>query len=44
VRSAKGTGDLLVGMRIVVPDDLTEEQRRAVEAVAEAFDEARPAA
>ena len=44
VRSAKGTGDLLVGIRIVVPDHLTEEQRRAVEAVAEAFDEARPAA
>jgi hypothetical protein len=31
-------------MRIVVPDHLTEEQRRAVETVAEAFDEARPAA
>jgi molecular chaperone DnaJ len=44
VRSAKGSGDLLVRMRIVVPDHLTEEQRRAVEAVAEAFDEARPAA
>jgi molecular chaperone DnaJ len=44
VRSPKGTGDLLVGVRIVVPERLTEEQRRAVEAVAEAFDEARPAA
>jgi molecular chaperone DnaJ len=44
VRNAKGTGDLLVGMRIVVPDHLTEEQRRAVETVAETFDEARPAA
>jgi molecular chaperone DnaJ len=44
VRSANGSGDLLVGIRLVVPDHLTEEQRRAVEAVAEAFDEARPVA
>jgi molecular chaperone DnaJ len=44
VRGAKSTGDLLVGIRLVVPDHLTDEQRRAVEAVAEAFDDARPAA
>jgi molecular chaperone DnaJ len=37
VRSAKVTGDLLVGVRIAVPEQLTEEQRHAVEAVAEAF-------
>ena len=37
VRTASGTGDLLVGIRLTVPDELTDAQRRAVEAVAEAF-------
>jgi molecular chaperone DnaJ len=37
VHTAKGTGDLLVGIRVTVPDQLTDDQRQAVEAVAEAF-------
>jgi molecular chaperone DnaJ len=37
VRTDKGVGDLLVAMRVTVPDHVTEEQRRAVQAVAEAF-------
>jgi molecular chaperone DnaJ len=37
VRTEKGTGDLLVGLRVTVPDRLTDEQRQAVEAVAAAF-------
>ncbi len=37
VATSKGKGDLLVGIRLTVPNDLTEEQRHAVEAVAEAF-------
>jgi molecular chaperone DnaJ len=38
VRGAGGTtGDLLVGIRVAVPDRVTDEQRQAVEAVAEAF-------
>jgi molecular chaperone DnaJ len=37
VRTAKGTGDLLVGIRVAVPDQITDEQRSAVEAVADAF-------
>jgi molecular chaperone DnaJ len=37
VRTADGTGDLLVGIRVTVPDQLTDQQRSAVEAVAEAF-------
>jgi molecular chaperone DnaJ len=37
VRTTKGTGDLLVGIRVTVPDHLTDEQREAVEAVAQAF-------
>jgi molecular chaperone DnaJ len=37
VRTAKVAGDLLVGIRIVVPEHLTDEQRQAVTAVAEAF-------
>ncbi|MBO0713700.1 MAG: DnaJ domain-containing protein [Acidimicrobiales bacterium] len=38
VRTAKGTGDLLVEVHLSVPDHLTDEQRRAVEAVAKSFD------
>jgi molecular chaperone DnaJ len=38
VATAKGTGDLLVGIRVTVPEQLTDAQKRAVEAVAEAFD------
>jgi molecular chaperone DnaJ len=37
VTTAKGGGDLLVGIRVTVPDQLTDEQRQAVEAVADAF-------
>jgi molecular chaperone DnaJ len=37
VRTAKATGDLLVSIRLTVPEELTDEQRAAVEAVAEAF-------
>jgi molecular chaperone DnaJ len=37
VSAAEGTGDLLVGIRVTVPDQVTDEQRRAVQAVAEAF-------
>jgi molecular chaperone DnaJ len=37
VRTEKGTGDLLVGIRLTVPNHITEEQRQAVQAVAEAF-------
>jgi molecular chaperone DnaJ len=37
VRTAQATGDLLVGIRLTVPDHVTEEQRQAVEAVAAAF-------
>jgi molecular chaperone DnaJ len=37
VRSEKGCGDLLVGIRVIVPEHVTEEQRQAVEAVAAAF-------
>jgi molecular chaperone DnaJ len=37
VRSDKRTGDLLVGIRLTVPDHVTDEQRQAVEAVAKAF-------
>jgi molecular chaperone DnaJ len=37
VPTANGTGDLLVGIRVTVPDQLTDEQRAAVEAVAAAF-------
>jgi molecular chaperone DnaJ len=37
VRTAKRTGDLLVALRLTVPDQVTEEQRQAVQAVAEAF-------
>jgi molecular chaperone DnaJ len=37
VRSEKGCGDLLVGIRVTVPEHVTEEQRQAVEAVAAAF-------
>jgi molecular chaperone DnaJ len=39
VRTKKATGDLLVHIRLTVPvpDQLTEEQRKAVEAVAAAF-------
>ncbi len=37
VRTDKGTGDLLVGIRVTVPDHITEDQRQAVETVAEAF-------
>jgi molecular chaperone DnaJ len=40
VRTDKGTGDLLVGIRVTVPDHITEEQRQAVQAVAEAFNRA----
>jgi molecular chaperone DnaJ len=37
VQTAKGTGDMLVGVRLTVPEHITQEQRQAVEAVAEAF-------
>jgi molecular chaperone DnaJ len=37
VRTDKAAGDLLVRIRVTVPDHTTAEQRRAVEAVAEAF-------
>ena len=37
VRSEKGCGDLLVAIRVTVPEHVTEEQRQAVEAVAAAF-------
>jgi molecular chaperone DnaJ len=37
VRTDKSTGDLLVGIRLTVPDHVTDEQRQAVQAVAEAF-------
>jgi molecular chaperone DnaJ len=37
VRTTKATGDLLVGIRIEIPEHLTDEQRQAVEAVASAF-------
>jgi molecular chaperone DnaJ len=40
VQTEKGSGDLLVSMRLTVPDQLTEEQRQAVEAVAAAFEAA----
>ncbi len=37
VRTEKASGDLLVGIRVTVPDRVTDEQRQAVEAVAAAF-------
>ncbi len=37
VPTPQGTGDLLVGIRLNVPQHLTDQQRQAVEAVAEAF-------
>jgi molecular chaperone DnaJ len=37
VRTTNGTGDLLVSIGLTVPDELSEEQRRAVEALAEVF-------
>jgi molecular chaperone DnaJ len=37
VPSPKGTGDLLVSMRINVPEHLSDEQRQAVEALADVF-------
>jgi molecular chaperone DnaJ len=37
VSTGKGTGDLLVGIRLTVPDHITEEQRKAIQDVAEAF-------
>jgi len=37
VRTDKATGDLLVRIRLTVPGEITEEQRQAVQAVAEAF-------
>jgi molecular chaperone DnaJ len=40
VRTAQTTGDLLVGIRLRVPDHVTEEQRQAIEAVAAAFEAA----
>lgn len=40
VRTAKGTGDLLVEVHLTVPDQVTDDQRRAVEAVARSFDAA----
>jgi molecular chaperone DnaJ len=41
VRTDKATGDLLVRIRVTVPDHITEQQREAVQAVAEAFRAAR---
>jgi molecular chaperone DnaJ len=40
VRTTKGDGDLLVSIRLTVPDHITDEQRQAVEAVAQAFEAA----
>jgi molecular chaperone DnaJ len=40
VGATKATGDLLVGIRLTVPEHITEEQRQAVEAVAAAFETA----
>jgi molecular chaperone DnaJ len=37
IHGDKGTGDLLVAIRVTVPDHITAEQRQAVQAVAEAF-------
>jgi len=37
VRTDKGRGDLLVSIRLTVPDHISEEQRQAVQAVADAF-------
>jgi molecular chaperone DnaJ len=37
VRTPKSTGDLLVTIRITVPEQLTDEQRQAVQAVSDAF-------
>jgi molecular chaperone DnaJ len=37
VHTGKAKGDLLVRIRLTVPDQVTEEQRQAVQAVAEAF-------
>jgi molecular chaperone DnaJ len=37
VRTKTRTGDLLVAIRLIVPDHITEEQRQAVQAVADAF-------
>jgi molecular chaperone DnaJ len=37
VETKKATGDLLVTVQVAVPSELTDEQRRAVEAVADAF-------
>jgi molecular chaperone DnaJ len=37
IHGDKGTGDLLVAIRVSVPDHITAEQRQAVQAVAEAF-------
>jgi molecular chaperone DnaJ len=37
VQTPGAAGDLLVGIRLTVPDHLTEQQRQAVEAVADAF-------
>ncbi|HXW80105.1 MAG TPA: DnaJ C-terminal domain-containing protein [Acidimicrobiales bacterium] len=37
VRTDKATGDLLVGIRLTVPEQVTDEQREAVQAVADAF-------
>lgn len=37
VTTASGTGDLLVNVRLTVPGELTDDQRHAVEAVAQAF-------
>jgi molecular chaperone DnaJ len=39
VHTARGDGDLLVSITVTVPTAVTEEQRRAVEAVAEALGE-----
>jgi molecular chaperone DnaJ len=40
VRTAQAAGDLLVGIRLTVPEHVTDEQRQAVEAVAAAFEAA----
>jgi molecular chaperone DnaJ len=37
VRTGKAAGDLLVRIRLTVPDHITDQQRLAVQAVAEAF-------